>query len=162
MPPSYATHPFVRDGRLFAHNGVVKKLDVLKSWLDSANRATLADDSDSERIFAYLTATIRATGDLTAGLVAAVTHIAAELPVYALNLLLADPGRAMGAALPRNPPAVGADPAAGHRLRPRPAGGGQPHGRATGTLRRPRRPSGHYPGHRADGRRPRLAAARPG
>jgi predicted glutamine amidotransferase len=87
------THPFVRDGRLFAHNGVVKGLEVLQSWLDPAERAALAGDTDSERIFAYVSAAIRAAGDVTAGLVAAVTRIAAELPVYALNLLLAAPGR---------------------------------------------------------------------
>jgi Glutamine amidotransferases class-II len=87
------THPFVRDGRLFAHNGVVKGLDVLESWLAMAERAALVGDTDSERIFAYVSAAIRAAGDVTAGLVAAVTRIAAELPVYALNLLLAAPGR---------------------------------------------------------------------
>jgi predicted glutamine amidotransferase len=87
------THPFVRDGRLFAQYGVVKGLDVLESWLATAERAALVGDTDSERIFAYVSAAIRAAGDVTAGLVAAVTRIAAELPVYALNLLLAAPGR---------------------------------------------------------------------
>jgi glutamine amidotransferase len=98
------THPFVRDGRLFAHNGVVKKLDMLESWLDPADRTALAGDTDSERIFAYLTATIRATGDVTAGIIAAVTRIAAHLPVYALNLLLAAPGRLWALRYPHTHP----------------------------------------------------------
>lgn len=55
------THPFLQDGRIFAHNGVVEGLDVL----DERLREVGADDlvlgqTDSERVFALITASIRA------------------------------------------------------------------------------------------------------
>ncbi|WP_197011653.1 class II glutamine amidotransferase [Actinomadura viridis] len=86
-------HPFNMRNRLFAHNGVVQGLDVLDSWLTEVDRALLEGHTDSERVFAYITAEIRRHGDTTAGLVAAVRRIAAELPVYSLNLLLAEARR---------------------------------------------------------------------
>ncbi|WP_396447910.1 class II glutamine amidotransferase [Actinomadura sp.] len=87
------SHPFVMDDRLFAHNGVVRGLDVLDSWLTDVDRALVQGQTDSELVFAYITAEIRRRGDTTSGLVAAVRRIAAELPVFALNLLLAESGR---------------------------------------------------------------------
>ncbi|GAA4081044.1 class II glutamine amidotransferase [Actinomadura miaoliensis] len=83
-------HPFDMNDRLFAHNGVVKSMDVLDSWLTDVDKALMEGDTDSERVFAYVTAEIRRHGDTTAGLVAAIRRIAAELPVYSLNLLLAE------------------------------------------------------------------------
>ncbi|GAA1549253.1 class II glutamine amidotransferase [Actinomadura kijaniata] len=87
------SHPFDMNDRLFAHNGVVQGLDVLDSWLTDVDRALVEGQTDSERVFAYITAEIRRQGDTTAGLVSAVRRIAAELPVYSLNLLLAEPRR---------------------------------------------------------------------
>jgi glutamine amidotransferase len=87
------SHPFVMDDRLFAHNGVVRGLDVLASWLTDAERAMARGQTDSELVFAYITAQIRRHGDTGAGLTAAVGRIAAELPVFALNFLLAESGR---------------------------------------------------------------------
>ncbi|MCP9955872.1 class II glutamine amidotransferase [Actinomadura madurae] len=87
------SHPFVMDDRLFAHNGVVRGLDVLGSWLTDAERAMARGQTDSELVFAYITAQIRRHGDTRSGLIAAVGRIAAELPVFALNLLLAESGR---------------------------------------------------------------------
>ncbi|GAA1875895.1 class II glutamine amidotransferase [Actinomadura bangladeshensis] len=87
------SHPFVMDDRLFAHNGVVRDLDVLDSWLTDVDRALMQGETDSEMVFAYITAEIRRHGDTTAGLIAAVRRIAAELPVFALNVLLAESGR---------------------------------------------------------------------
>ncbi|GAA2639482.1 class II glutamine amidotransferase [Actinomadura fulvescens] len=86
-------HPFDMRDRLFAHNGVVQGLDVLDSWLTDVDRALMEGQTDSEMIFAYITAEIRRAGDTTAGLIAAISRIAAELPVYALNILLAEPRR---------------------------------------------------------------------
>jgi len=86
-------HPFDMNDRLFAHNGVVQGLEVLDSWLTDVDRALMEGQTDSELIFAYVIAEIRRHGDTTAGLIAAVRRIAAELPVYALNILLAEPGR---------------------------------------------------------------------
>ncbi|WP_289007982.1 class II glutamine amidotransferase [uncultured Thermomonospora sp.] len=86
-------HPFHMRDRLFAHNGVVKGLDVLESWLSEADKALIEGQTDSERVFAYITAEIRRHGDTTAGLVEAVRRIGAELPVYSLNLVLAEAHR---------------------------------------------------------------------
>ncbi|PJI93590.1 class II glutamine amidotransferase [Luteimicrobium subarcticum] len=85
------THPFVQDGRLFAHNGVVLGLDALDARLDELGAADLVHgDTDSERVFALVTAEIRRTGgDVGAGLTTALRWVAAELPVFALNVVLA-------------------------------------------------------------------------
>lgn len=86
-------HPFVMDDRLFAHNGVVKGLGTLAGWLTEVGRARITGETDSELVFAYVTAEIRRHGDTTAGLVEAVQRIGAELPVFSLNLLIAESGR---------------------------------------------------------------------
>ena len=87
------THPFQQDGRLLAHNGVVQGLSELDRRLAGLGAAGLVGgETDSERVFALITAeTWRHGGDVTAGLTAAVSWIAAELPVYALNLVLITP-----------------------------------------------------------------------
>ncbi len=84
------THPFLQDGRLFAHNGVVQGLGELDRRLAELGAAGLAGgETDSERIFALITAeTRRHGGDVTAGLAGAIGWIGARLPVYALNLVL--------------------------------------------------------------------------
>ncbi|WP_019926045.1 class II glutamine amidotransferase [Nocardia sp. BMG111209] len=82
------THPFQQHDRLFAHNGVVHGLAELEAELGDYRRL-VAGDTDSERVFALITArTDRHGGDVTAGLADAVTWIADRLPVYALNLIL--------------------------------------------------------------------------
>jgi predicted glutamine amidotransferase len=84
------THPFVQDGRIFAHNGVVEGLDALDARLRAAGTADLVlGQTDSERVFALITASIRARGDdVAAGLVDAMRWLAANVPVYAVNVLL--------------------------------------------------------------------------
>jgi predicted glutamine amidotransferase len=86
------THPFEQRGRLFAHNGVVEDLDRLERRLGD-DRALVKGDTDSERLFALVTSEIeRRDGDVGAGIVAAARWVAAELPLYAINLVLADVG----------------------------------------------------------------------
>ena len=87
------THPFLQDGRLFAHNGVVQGLDRLDRRLADLNAAQLVrGQTDSERVFALITAeTRRRGGDLAAGLVTAIRWISGRLPLYALNLVLVTP-----------------------------------------------------------------------
>jgi glutamine amidotransferase len=82
------THPFVQQGRLFAHNGVLQGLTELEAELgDYLN--LVAGDTDSERFFALITQrTDQHNGDVTAGIADAVRWIADRLPVYALNLVL--------------------------------------------------------------------------
>lgn len=86
------THPFEQAGRLFAHNGVIGDLPRFESRL-GAWRALVAGDTDSERFFALVTKETSARGgDVSAGITAAVRWIAQELPVFALNLVLAARG----------------------------------------------------------------------
>jgi glutamine amidotransferase len=92
-PDVHNSHPFVMDDRLFAHNGMVRGLDVIGSWLSDVERAPVSGQTDSELVCAYVTAEIRRRGDTTEGLIAAVRRIAAEVPVFALNVLLAESGR---------------------------------------------------------------------
>ncbi|MGO9222031.1 MAG: class II glutamine amidotransferase [Streptosporangiaceae bacterium] len=84
------THPFLQDGRLFAHNGVVQGLAEMDRRLaDLGASGLVAGETDSERVFALITAgTRRHGGDVSAGLTEAVGWISARLPVYALNLVL--------------------------------------------------------------------------
>jgi predicted glutamine amidotransferase len=84
------THPFLQDGRIFAHNGVVEGLDILDARLRELGTADLVlGQTDSERVFALITASIRARGgDVTAGLVDAMAWLADNVPIYAVNILL--------------------------------------------------------------------------
>jgi glutamine amidotransferase len=84
------THPFMQDGRIFAHNGVVEGLDVLDERLRELGTADLVlGQTDSERVFALITASVRARGgDVPAGLVDAMQWLAGNVPIYAVNILL--------------------------------------------------------------------------
>lgn len=84
------THPFLQDGRILAHNGVLEGLDVLDERLRRVGTDDLVlGDTDSERVFALITASIRALdGDVSAGLTDAMTWLAANVPIYAVNVLL--------------------------------------------------------------------------
>jgi predicted glutamine amidotransferase len=85
------SHPFVQEGRLFAHNGVVEGLADLEQHLGE-DRALVHGDTDSERVFALITReTRRAGGDLRAGITRAVRWIAAHLPLYSVNFVLTTP-----------------------------------------------------------------------
>jgi len=82
------THPFLQDGRLFAHNGVIEGLDRLDAALGD-DRSLVGGDTDSERFFALITRETRANGgDLGRGIETAARWVAHNLPVYSLNLVL--------------------------------------------------------------------------
>ncbi|HTX32555.1 MAG TPA: class II glutamine amidotransferase [Solirubrobacteraceae bacterium] len=81
------THPFVQAGRLFAHNGVVGDLPQLEHHLGDG-MSMVGGETDSERFFALITQEIERTGDVGEGIVSAVTWIAENLPVFALNCVL--------------------------------------------------------------------------
>jgi glutamine amidotransferase len=86
------THPFEQDGRLFAHNGVIEGLDALDERLGAA-RSLVRGDTDSERLFALITAETRAAGgDVGAGIASAARWVADELPLFAMNIVLAGAG----------------------------------------------------------------------
>ena len=60
------THPFLQDGRIFAHNGVVEGLDVIDARLREIGTAELVlGQTDSERVFALITGSIRARSKAT-------------------------------------------------------------------------------------------------
>ncbi|MDM8084860.1 class II glutamine amidotransferase [Cellulomonas cellasea] len=84
------THPFEQDQRLLAHNGVLEGLDVLDARLGELGATSLVrGQTDSERLFALITAEARRNGgDVGAAIVAALTWIAQSIPVYAANIVL--------------------------------------------------------------------------
>ncbi len=85
------THPFEQHGRLFAHNGVIEDLPLLERELGE-DRSLVAGDTDSERFFALITRAIDAhTGDVAAGIAAAVNWVADHLRVLSLNFVLIGP-----------------------------------------------------------------------
>ncbi|GGU38502.1 class II glutamine amidotransferase [Streptomyces lavendofoliae] len=82
------THPFLQDGRLFAHNGVIEDPEAIDAELGE-DRALVTGDTDSERFFALITRSVRAhDGDVAAGLEAAARWVARHLPLFALNLIV--------------------------------------------------------------------------
>ncbi|MGI9125255.1 MAG: class II glutamine amidotransferase, partial [Mycobacterium sp.] len=71
------------------HNGVVQGLDLLDGQLRELGGSDLVrGQTDSERVFALITAETRRHGDVTAGILESVGWIAEHLPLYALNILL--------------------------------------------------------------------------
>ncbi|MBT8161353.1 MULTISPECIES: class II glutamine amidotransferase [Arthrobacter] len=84
------THPFEQDGRLFAHNGAFSGLGVLDRRLAEYGVSDLVlGQTDSERLFALITAEIRRSdGDVGKGVIKAVRWVAAHLPVLSLNFIL--------------------------------------------------------------------------
>ncbi len=81
------THPFEQDGRLFAHNGVIGDLQRLDAELGDS-RSLVKGDTDSERLFALITRDAGRTGDVGGAIASAATWVAANLPVFAINLVL--------------------------------------------------------------------------
>lgn len=84
------THPFLQDGRIFAHNGVLEGLDGIDERLREVGTDDLVlGQTDSERVFALISAAIRdRDGDESAGLVDAIKWLAENVPIYAVNVLL--------------------------------------------------------------------------
>lgn len=83
------THPFILDGRIFGHNGIVGDLDRVDAELGDL-RAELLGTTDSERLFALITKHIRdADGDVKAGIVSATRWLADNVELYSLNFVMA-------------------------------------------------------------------------
>ncbi len=147
------THPFEQDGRLLAHNGMVGDLDVLERELGRDLRR-VHGDTDSERVFALITREIERLGDVGDGITSAARWIAANLQMLAINLILIDATDLWALRYPDVHDLFVLERAAGGSARPRPR---RPHPRH---LRGARRAPRGDRRHRADGRRPGLAAAR--
>lgn len=85
------THPFLQRGRLFAHNGVIEDLPRLEAELGE-DLSLVRGDTDSERFFALITRHIDANGgDIGAGITSAARWVAANVALYAINLVLTTP-----------------------------------------------------------------------
>jgi glutamine amidotransferase len=85
------SHPFVLDGRIFAHNGIIGDLGVVEEQLGDL-RAELHGTTDSERLFALITRHIRDHGgNVRAGIVSATTWLARHVELYSLNFVMSTP-----------------------------------------------------------------------
>lgn len=90
-PTLQNTHPFEQHGRLFAHNGVLGGLDRLRARLGE-HAQLVQGTTDSELYFTLMTKRIEEhDGDVAAGITHAAREIAAEIPLYSLNMLLTTP-----------------------------------------------------------------------
>ncbi|HUA06958.1 MAG TPA: class II glutamine amidotransferase [Solirubrobacteraceae bacterium] len=88
QPTIENTHPFEQHGRLFAHNGVIGGLPELRGRLGE-HAALVGGSTDSELYFTLMTKRIEEHGgDVIAGITAAAREIAADIPLYSLNMLL--------------------------------------------------------------------------
>ncbi len=85
------THPFVLDGRIFGHNGIVGDLERVEAELGDL-RDELRGTTDSERLFALVTRRIRDhDGDVRAGVTDAVRWLAEHVELYSLNFVMTTP-----------------------------------------------------------------------
>lgn len=85
------THPFVLDGRIFGHNGIVGDLEKVEAELGDL-RDELHGTTDSERLFAFITRKIRDRGgDVQAGVTDAVHWLAEHVELYSLNFVMTTP-----------------------------------------------------------------------
>jgi predicted glutamine amidotransferase len=81
------THPFVRDGRAFAHNGAIHPLDGMGDLLTPEQRDALEGDTDSERYFSLLSESVGDLGRL-AGVRRTIELVDQRLKASSLNAML--------------------------------------------------------------------------
>ncbi|AKV04129.1 Glutamine amidotransferase, class-II [Labilithrix luteola] len=94
------THPFSRDGWVFAHNGTVQATDYLRERSSAGRLAEIAGQTDSELLFAYLLTRLderglsrldgEASRQAATETIAAVTAELREARIGAFNFLLSD------------------------------------------------------------------------
>ena len=84
------THPFLQDGIISAHNGVLEITEELKRHVAELGAAHhVLGATDSEWMAALITGEVAAHGgDLRAGVTAALRWITAHVPVYSVNVLV--------------------------------------------------------------------------
>ncbi len=84
------THPFLQDGIITAHNGVLEVTDAMRRRVTELGAARLIHGStDSEWMSALVTAETERCGSLRDGVAAALEWIGQNVPVYSVNLLAA-------------------------------------------------------------------------
>jgi glutamine amidotransferase len=92
------THPFHRDGWVFAHNGTIDELDRMRRDVSARRHAEIVGDTDSEVFFASILSRLDAAGldegssspAIGAVLAGFVRELAARPGVGACNFLLAN------------------------------------------------------------------------
>src|SRR4029079_10335408 len=90
-PAPQNTHPFAMEGRIMAHNGAIGDLPKLEQQLGD-HRGLVQGDTDSERMFALISSCAeRLDGAVSAGIADAAAWLAANIPIYAINLILTTP-----------------------------------------------------------------------
>ena len=84
------THPFLQDGILSAHNGVLQITEEMRQRVAERGAAHhVLGATDSEWMAALITGEVAAHGgDLRAGVTAALRWITAHVPVYSVNVLV--------------------------------------------------------------------------
>ena len=84
------THPFLQDGIISAHNGVLEITEEMRQRVAELGAAHhVLGATDSEWMAALITGEVAAHGgDLRAGVTAALRWIAAHVPVYSVNVLV--------------------------------------------------------------------------
>lgn len=85
------THPFLQDGILSAHNGVLEVTERMRQRVRDLGAARhVHGTTDSEWMSALIAGETAAHGDdLCEGIVAAISWIARNVPVYSLNIVVA-------------------------------------------------------------------------
>jgi len=98
------THPFTMDGRIFAHNGTLTGIEALDDRLAELDATgAVLGNTDSERMFALITAEARRHGGSVAdGIAAAVGWIAEHLGVFSVNLIIGTPDELWALRYPAN------------------------------------------------------------
>ena len=98
------THPFALDGRIFAHNGTLTEINALDRRLAELDATGLVlGDTDSERMFALITAeTRRHDGSVGDGIAAAIGWIAEHLGVFSVNFIIGTPDELWALRYPAN------------------------------------------------------------
>lgn len=84
------THPFLQDGIISAHNGVLEITDAMRERVRELGAAHhVTGTTDSEWMSALVTGEVAAHGgNLRAGVIAALSWIIGNVPVYSVNLLV--------------------------------------------------------------------------
>jgi predicted glutamine amidotransferase len=90
------THPFHRDGLVFAHNGTVTDVGSLVARCSARRLAEIQGETDSERLFAFVLTHVDAIGDVERGVMAAVRALHAFGDVGSASFLLSCGERLFG------------------------------------------------------------------
>lgn len=83
------THPFLRDGWVFAHNGTIKDIEYLTTHSSKKRSKQVEGDTDSERLFAFILTRLDDGGEADEVIATAVAELRARENFGAFNFILA-------------------------------------------------------------------------